>query len=109
MCSPPLRFQTSHGSIHMLPAYPPSNDSVFFSLQVMDVKVLEAAKAESVLKTATFAGGCFWGVELAFQRAKGVVSTKVQQYLRMDVQPAEMKLVACSTFFYEARSFLFLD
>eukprot|EP00752_Nemacystus_decipiens_P006546 g5896.t1 len=43
---------------------------------VMDVKVLEAAKAESVLKTATFAGGCFWGLELAFQRAKGVVSTK---------------------------------
>lgn len=48
-----------------------------FSLQVMDVKVLEAAKADSVLKTATFAGGCFWGLELAFQRAKGVVSTKV--------------------------------
>ncbi|CAN0007099.1 unnamed protein product [Scytosiphon promiscuus] len=43
---------------------------------VMDVEVLEAAKAESVLKTATFAGGCFWGLELAFQRAKGVVSTQ---------------------------------
>lgn len=47
-------------------------------MQVMDVKVLEAAKADSVLKTATFAGGCFWGLELAFQRAKGVVSTKVR-------------------------------
>lgn len=47
--------------------------------QVMDVKVLEAAKAESVLRTATFAGGCFWGLELAFQRAKGVVSTKVRR------------------------------
>ena len=45
----------------------------------MDVKVLEAAKAESVVKTATFAGGCFWGLELAFQRAKGVVSTKVRR------------------------------
>lgn len=44
--------------------------------QIMDVKVVDAAKAESVLKTATFAGGCFWGLELAFQRAKGVVSTK---------------------------------
>ncbi|CAN0427497.1 unnamed protein product [Pylaiella littoralis] len=43
---------------------------------VMDVKVLEATAAESTLKTATFAGGCFWGLELAFQRAKGVVSTK---------------------------------
>lgn len=47
-------------------------------MQVMDVKVLEAVKAESVLETATFAGGCFWGLELAFQRAKGVVSTKVR-------------------------------
>ena len=46
--------------------------------QVMGVKVLEAAKADSVLRTATFAGGCFWGLELAFQRAAGVVSTKVR-------------------------------
>lgn len=52
------------------------NNNVF--VQVMGVKVLEAAKADSVLKTATFAGGCFWGLELAFQRAKGVVSTKVR-------------------------------
>ena len=41
------------------------------------MKVLEAAPSESVLKGATFAGGCFWGLELAFQRAEGVVSTKV--------------------------------
>lgn len=45
---------------------------------MMDVKVLDAAKADSILKKATFAGGCFWGLELAFQRAQGVVSTKVQ-------------------------------
>lgn len=29
------------------------------------------------LKLATFAGGCFWGLELAYQRAPGVVSTSV--------------------------------
>lgn len=29
------------------------------------------------LKTAVFAGGCFWGLELAYQREPGVVATKV--------------------------------
>lgn len=31
----------------------------------------------SSLKQATFAAGCFWGLELAFQRIPGVVSTSV--------------------------------
>ena len=31
----------------------------------------------SSLKQATFAAGCFWGLELAFQRVPGVVSTSV--------------------------------
>lgn len=29
------------------------------------------------LKLATFAGGCFWGLELAYQRVPGVVTTMV--------------------------------
>jgi len=32
---------------------------------------------EEQCQTATFAAGCFWSVELAFQRVPGVVSTKV--------------------------------
>ncbi|GAX83223.1 hypothetical protein CEUSTIGMA_g10649.t1 [Chlamydomonas eustigma] len=38
---------------------------------------LAPTEAPPGLKLATFAGGCFWGVELAFQRAPGVVSTSV--------------------------------
>jgi len=30
-----------------------------------------------VKDNATFAGGCFWGVEAAFQRVKGVTATRV--------------------------------
>lgn len=41
------------------------------------MKVIDAVKGDTVLKKATFAGGCFWGLELAFQRATGVISTKV--------------------------------
>ena len=29
------------------------------------------------LKSVVFAGGCFWGVELAFQRVPGVIKTSV--------------------------------
>ncbi|CAM9964962.1 unnamed protein product [Discosporangium mesarthrocarpum] len=43
---------------------------------VMDVEVLETSPAES-LEKITVAGGCFWGMELAFQREPGVISTKV--------------------------------
>jgi len=37
----------------------------------------EPKPAAEVLQTATFACGCFWGIELAFQRCKGVVVTEV--------------------------------
>lgn len=36
-----------------------------------------AKAATSTTETAIFAGGCFWGVEYHFQKAKGVISTKV--------------------------------
>eukprot|EP00803_Ostreobium_quekettii_P006916 evm.model.scf_318.1 EVM.evm.TU.scf_318.1 scf_318:494-3079(+) len=38
---------------------------------------LAPTEAPEGLELATFAGGCFWGLELAFQRAPGVVTTSV--------------------------------
>ena len=40
-------------------------------------KVPQTSPKEPHLKLATFAGGCFWGLELAFQRIPGVVRTAV--------------------------------
>lgn len=36
-----------------------------------------AAKSKEGYSIATFAGGCFWGLELAYQRVPGVVATAV--------------------------------
>ena len=40
------------------------------------------------LEEATFAGGCFWGVELAYQREPGVVSTEVGYAQGADEAPS---------------------
>ena len=37
----------------------------------------EPVSAAEVLREATFAAGCFWGVELAYQRQPGVITTEV--------------------------------
>lgn len=41
-----------------------------------DVELMSLIAAEK-MKKATFGAGCFWGVELAFQRVPGVISTEV--------------------------------
>lgn len=46
------------------------------SLQ-LDAEVLSVEPGATSLQLADFAIGCFWGAELAFQREKGVVTTKV--------------------------------
>ena len=43
---------------------------------LLDVELKETRPA-SEFEVATFAGGCFWGLELAYQREAGVVATSV--------------------------------
>jgi peptide-methionine (S)-S-oxide reductase len=55
------------------------NSSVLQAARVARKRGCELAPREAPegYKLATFAGGCFWGLELAFQRVPGVVKTSV--------------------------------
>lgn len=55
--------------------------------------VAERKSAESGLKTAIFAGGCFWGVEAVFSHVKGVKSA-VSGYHGGTERQADYKLVS---------------
>jgi len=55
---------------------------------------LAALEPASAFETATFAGGCFWGLELAYQREAGVVGTAVG-YTQGDVESPTYEAV-CS-------------
>ncbi|GMH91268.1 hypothetical protein TrVE_jg7419 [Triparma verrucosa] len=64
---------------------PPSQEIVYSNLKYPANEMAEAALAGLVpslsskenLQIATFAGGCFWGLELAYQRLPGVLHTAV--------------------------------
>jgi len=53
----------------------------------MDGKVVVMSERFPELQAATFAGGCFWGLELAFQRVPGVLYTAVGYTQGPEVTP----------------------
>ena len=54
-----------------------ANDPMAGETLKLSVEVLSVDSGATSLELADFAIGCFWGAELAFQREKGVISTKV--------------------------------
>jgi len=52
--------------------------TLLFDIELVGFKeFLAPEKPPEGMELATFAAGCFWGVELAFQRVRGVVATSV--------------------------------
>lgn len=64
--------------------------------------VLSVSDKDSNLKLATFAGGCFWGLELAYQRVPGVVYTGVGYAQGPEESPSYEQVCSGSTGHTEA-------
>lgn len=65
-------------------------------------KVPAASEKDPKLKLATFAGGCFWGLELAFQRVSGVVETAAGYTQGKEEEPTYDQVCAGATGHTEA-------
>ena len=52
----------------------------FVSAALLFMAAAEPGRAEQQRETATFAAGCYWSIELVFQRTPGVLSTLFTVY-----------------------------
>jgi hypothetical protein len=68
----------------------------------LDGKVVVTSERYPQLQAATFAGGCFWGLELAFQRVPGVAYTAVGYTQGPEVTPTYGQVCSGSTKHTEA-------
>jgi len=67
-------------------------------------RVLKVSDREPNLAVATFAGGCFWGLELAYQRVPGVVYTMVGYTQGEETEPTYNQVCSGATGHTEAVS-----
>lgn len=67
-----------------------------------DAALPHRSPSQAHLELATFAGGCFWGLELAFQRQEGVVYTMVGYTQGREVAPTYEQVGAGNTGHTEA-------
>mmetsp|Transcript_12808 Transcript_12808/g.23026 ORF Transcript_12808/g.23026 Transcript_12808/m.23026 type:complete len:277 (-) Transcript_12808:61-891(-) len=65
-------------------------------------RALTVSKRDPELVLASFAGGCFWGLELAYQRVPGVVYTTVGYTQGREVRPTYTQVCAGATGHTEA-------
>ncbi len=68
----------------------------------LDGKVVITSERYPQSQAATFAGGCFWGLELAFQRVPGVAYTAVGYTQGPEVTPTYGQVCSGSTKHTEA-------
>lgn len=59
-------------------------------------------KSDDGYEVATFAGGCFWGIELAYQRMPGVIATAVGYAQGKVAQPTYQEVCTATTGHTEA-------
>merc|ERR1712071_47294 len=65
-------------------------------------KVITSCERQPNLEAATFAGGCFWGLELAYQRVPGVVYTAVGYAQGQEENPTYSQVCSGATGHTEA-------